>query len=128
MSHRKKTSRPPVDPEGQATASAMFAGLPEIDLNATKPIIVAMVKVGDRTFAVHSTLDVQMGVLQGLLAEEERIRKDGGWMDQVALARRQIRLVVPALTEADLDGLTARQIIRLSTEVIGILQPKEPKE
>lgn len=111
--------------EVQETATAEMAPLPVIDLNATEPVVVAQVKVGLGTYDVHSTLDVKMGVLQAMLAEEERIRKDGGWMDQVALARRQIRLVVPDLTDADLDELTARQIIRLSAEVIGILKPKE---
>ena len=79
MSHRKRTARP--QPEAQAAEITMLSGLPEIDLNATEPLIVATVKVGDRTFPVHSTLDIGMGVLQGLLAEEERIRKDGGWKD-----------------------------------------------
>ena len=114
-----------MEQDAQEKATGTDGVLAVIDLNTTEPVIVAQVKVGERNFDVRSTLDVKLGILQSMLEEEARIRKDGGWMDQVALARRQIRLVVPDLTDADLDELTPRQIIRLSAEVIGILHPKE---
>jgi len=96
-----------------------------IDLNEIKRLIVARVKVGERTYDVHSTLDVTMGELSSMLTEEAQVREKGGWMEQVALARKQVRLVVPDLSDDDLDGLTARQIVELSAQVIGILKPKE---
>jgi|GEM_PF-1253475 hypothetical protein len=106
---------------GEATAPV----LPVIDLNEIKRLIVARVKVGERTYDVHSTLDVTMGELSSMLTEEAQVREKGGWMEQVALARKQVRLVVPDLSDDDLDGLTARQIVELSAQVIGILKPKE---
>jgi hypothetical protein len=119
-----KRESPDTTPE---IGSTTILDLPEIDLD-TKPTPVARIKIGDHRYDVISTLDVEMGTLQAMLADEKTARK-AGWLEQVKLARRQIKLVVPALAEEDLDRLTARQIVRLSAEVIGILQPKsESKE
>ena len=126
-----KSKRHPSPPQGHAAKSlpeVILEGLPEINLNATAPVSVAKLKLGKRWFAVCSIMDVQAGRLQAVLAEKERLRqKAASWHEQIALARKQILMLIPDLTEADLDKLTAREIATLSGRLFAAFDapPKE---
>lgn len=95
-----------------------FGEAPEIKVDEESFRPVAWLTLGKRRLAVRSILDVPSGELQAMLAEEERLRQvPATWPEQIALARWQIHLFVPEITDADLDKLTSREIGALSIKL-----------
>jgi hypothetical protein len=104
--------------------------LPEITADASAARPIGRLKMGERWFSILSLMDVPVGELQSVLEEQRRLAQaPATWSDQLALARREIRLLVPDLTETDLNTLTARQIVMLSQQLFTafrhITQPEE---
>lgn len=130
MPKKERKARQPQMPSTDSRPGDLPEGLPEIHLDAVAPAPVAKFKLGKRSFAVRSIMDVAAGELQAMLDEQERLRqKTATWREQIALARKQILLLIPELTDADLDGLTARQIATLSGRLFaGLGLPRGGKE
>ena len=109
--------------EALETVETLFTrNIPVIDLDAAPPTApIGQLRLGDRLLPIKSLFDLQMNVVHAMMLEEAKVLREGMWLDQVALARRQIQCVIPDITEEDLDTFTSRQLIQLSAQVVGPL-------
>ena len=96
----------------------------QIDLDAFAPESVkaqTQLKFEGKIYPVRQFIDIEYGQVMEVLNLEQQLTGKP-YAQQLELARKQIRILVPSMPDDVLDRLTGRQILRIAVESFGASQ------
>jgi len=105
-----------------ATGEAMQTLRRVIDLTTVEACPLDAIRIGDREYAIRSPLDIPRSEI------EEVVRLQAAcaglcWHEQLAVAHRQVQILIPDLPENVLEKLTGRQLMRILVNTVALLPP-----
>lgn len=95
-----------------------------IDLDGPEPTGEQTVRFGGTEYPVRDHLDIPMEEIEEMLTIQTSLAGKP-WHEQLAMARRQVQILVPSLPEPVLRRLTGRQIVKAMVELMGMVPIQE---
>ncbi len=97
-----------------------------IDLDGPEPTGEQAVRIGGTEYPVRDHLDIPMEEIEEMLTIQTSLTGKP-WHEQLAMARRQVQILVPSLPDSVLRRLTGRQIVKVMVELMGMVPVHDEK-